>query len=299
MPRDPSPRDAPGLVLAAASATGLGIAIAVSRLAYEGGSNGLTVATARSWLFVPALYVFCRLSGRSVRLPRRDWHHVLGLGVLMSVAFYGNVGAVEFIPVGLAAILFYTFPPMIGLIQAFVVGEAPGAVKSVALAVAFAGIVLMLGVSSGKPDPRGVVLALGAALAIACNTVWVERRMTHVDGVVLTFHMGVVAAVMLSTVAVLTRGMAPPVSASGWTGLCLVAVLQTVSLPLFYMALPRIGPLRAAMVANVQPLVSIACAYLLFAELMSPMQFSGGALVLAAIWLMQRQSRRQPAAPGR
>jgi len=41
------------------------------------------------------------------------------------------------------------------------------------------------------------------------------------------------------------------------------------------------------MFTNAQPLVSITAAYLLFGEVMSPVQLLGGALVLGGIWLMQ------------
>ena len=37
---------------------------------------------------------------------------------------------------------------------------------------------------------------------------------------------------------------------------------------------------------------SIILAYLVFGELMSVAQFAGGSMVLAGIWLMQRQDKR-------
>ena len=71
-----------------------------------------------------------------------------------------------------------------------------------------------------------------------------------------------------------------------------VVALQAVSLPLFYLGLPRIGSLKAGMIANVQPLFSIVLAFLILGELMTPTQLGGAALVLGGIWMMQRADAR-------
>ena len=67
----------------------------------------------------------------------------------------------------------------------------------------------------------------------------------------------------------------------------LVALLQTISLPLFCLALPRVGALKAGMVVNIKPVVSIVAAYLMFAQVMTLVELAGGAMVLLGIWMMQ------------
>ena len=71
---------------------------------------------------------------------------------------------------------------------------------------------------------------------------------------------------------------------------------QTVSVTLYFVAIARIGSLKTAVVSNIQPLVSILFAIVLFGEFLSPVQFLGGCLVLSGIVLMQRYDSRQ--APG-
>ena len=291
--KQPNPNDGLGLFLAVTSSLGLGLAMVMSRYAYDGGANGLALGTARAIFFVPVLYAFCRLTGRSLKLSRSDWRQCALLGIFMATGFYGHVGAIEFIPVGLAAVLFFTFPPMIGILQAVVAKEPPGLGKTIALVVAFMGLTLMLGFSFESAEPRGIVLALGAALCIAWNTFWTARRVPHIDGVVSVFHMGVVAMLILLTVSLFTGKALLPATGVGWTGLIVVALLQTISLPLFYLALPRIGSLKAGMMGNVQPLISIVLAFLLFGELMSVAQFAGGAMVLFGVWLMQQIDTRR------
>ena len=296
MRNEPRPRyrrltdanDRLGLAFAVSGAFGLGLAMVLSRFAYDAGANGLALGTARAVFIVPALYLFCRLTRRSLRLPRGDWLHCAGLGVFTAMGFYGHIGAIEYIPVGLAAILFFTFPPIIGVLQATVAKEPPELAKSLALAIAFGGIALMLGVSLDSADPRGIILALVSGACVGWNTFWTARRVPHVDGVVAVFHMGTVAFVILVAIALVSGEARLPEGGVGWAGLAAVVALQALSLPLFYLALPRIGSLKAGMIANVQPLISITLAFLILGELMTPAQFVGGTLVLTGVLMMQR-----------
>lgn len=283
-----NPNDRIGLVLVVSSALGLGLAMAVSRFAYDDGANGLALGTARAFFFVPALFLFCRLTGRALGVSFNQWCHTLGLGFLMGFGFYGHVGAIEFIPVGLAAILFFTFPPVIAIIQAVLNRKFPGLGQLAALLVSFSGLALMLGVSFEAAAPQGIMLALGASLCVAWNTVWTTRKLSHLDGAVVVFHMGVVAAAVLGAICLVTGYAELPATSTGWMGLVLVALLQTISLPLFYLALPKVGALKAAMVVNIQPVVSIVAAFVLFAEVMSPIELVGGSMVIMGIWMMQR-----------
>lgn len=290
-----NPNDGLGLVLAITAASGLGLAVAVSRLAYEGGTNGLTVAMTRGVLLVIGLFCFCRLTGRKLRMPLRDHMHCLGLGVLMALMFYGNVGSVEFISVGLAALLFYTFPPIVAAIQLIIIREPVPLAKIAAIAMAFVGLAIMLGASLSNSNPLGVTLALGAAVAAAWNSVWMMRKLKHRDPLVLTFNMAIIAALLLCLITIGSDQVQAPDRPVGWLGLVLVVVLQASSIPLYFLAIARIGALKSAMVSNVQPVVSIITAYVLYRELLSPPQFVGGAMVLGAVWLMQRidHKRRQ------
>ncbi len=287
----PDPNDRLGLLFAIAAAVGLGMAVAVAQFAYLGGSNGLTVATARALLFVPVLALFCRATGRSLKVHRSDLMRLTLLGSLMAMAFYGNIGAVEYIPVGLTAILFFTFPPLIALFESVLARKVPPALKCAALGIAFAGLVVMLGVSADEVDIRGVVLALGAAIAVATNTVWVGRRFRHLDGVVLSLYMGVFAAVLLVVVLLVSGTLLLPSMPIGWVGLIGVACLQTLCLPLYYLSVPRIGAIKTGMFGNVQPVVSIVAAFVFFGEWMTPLQILGAMLVLIGVWIMQRSDR--------
>ena len=290
--RLPDPTDKVGMALAGASTMALGLAVAMARYAYDGGANGLAVATSRVTVSVVGLVLFCLLTRRRLWPGKRTWLHCMGLGVLATGMTYGNVASVEFISVGLAALLFYTFPPMVALGEALLARRWPAWPKLLAVTIAFAGLAAMLGVSLGASDGRGIGLALLAAVCCAANGIWLARTLTNADPFVISLHMTIAASVVLLAACAVTGAARLPVTGSGWGGLVGVVVLQGVALPIYFMAIMRVGALKCATIANVQPVTSIIAAYFLFAEMLSSVQFAGGALVVFGIWLMQRHDRQ-------
>ena len=148
-----------------------------------------------------------------------------------------------------------------------------------------------MGVSLNVVDLRGVALALGAGMAAAWNAVWLVRRMGQYDTMVVTTHMALVAAAVLLALCLGFGGIAWPRTSPGWGGLTAVVLLQATSVPIYFLALSYVGAFKSAMLTNAQPLVSITAAYLLFGEIMTPVQLLGGAMVLGGIWLMQFSGR--------
>jgi drug/metabolite transporter (DMT)-like permease len=205
---------------------------------------------------------------------------------------YGLIGAVEYIPVGLTILVFFTFPPIIAAINFFVLRDSVTGPKVAAVAIAFLGLVLMLGVSVQSVDLRGVGLALMAAIATAWHAVWLGRKLTHVDGVVVMFYMSVVATVILFGACVGGGFVQWPTTDLGWIGLAGVIVLQGTSVNLYYQVILWVGALKSSIITNIQPLAAILAAWILFDEVLTPLQFLGGALVLGGILYMQWSEAR-------
>ncbi|MSP68574.1 MAG: DMT family transporter [Alphaproteobacteria bacterium] len=273
--------------MALAAAALMGLAIPLARFAYEGGSNSLTVATIRAWVWVVGLGAYVLWCRVPIGLTARERWHTVGLGGLLAIVFYGIIGAVEFISVALTNLLFYTFPSIIALELALVGRGRVGAVRLGTIIAAFAGLLLMLQVSLAEIDGRGVALALAAAVAVATNAVWLNEALPGRDPVVLMLHMGSVAAVLLLVLLVGVGRPVLPVTPLGWVGTLGVAFCQSVGMLLYYLAIPRVGPLRVGMALNVQPVISILAAYAWFGETLTPVQFLGGILVLGSVWVMQ------------
>ena len=71
------------------------------------------------------------------------------------------------------------------------------------------------------------------------------------------------------------------------------ALVQAVSIPRFYVALPLIGPERSGAMNNLQPVATVVVAYFLLGEALQPAQFLGGAMILGGVLLMQTYGRHR------
>ena len=77
------------------------------------------------------------------------------------------------------------------------------------------------------------------------------------------------------------------VSATGYGWLAGIAVVSTVgAVGLFFAGLRRVGPTTASILSTAEPLTTVVLAYLAFGESLSPVQLTGGALVLGAVLLL-------------
>lgn len=241
---------------------------------------------------VIVLGVGLKVSGHRWPLPRRLVPLAIVNGALMAIMTFGNIGAVEFISIGLSALLFFTFPIMIALLVMVFRIEEVRPVKLFAVVLAFLGLAIVLGVSVGNVDWRGPALSLSAAAACAINAVLFARYFKDVNVFVTTFHFSVYALLTLGLIGLFITyspfGEARlPMTLSGWLGAIGVGILQGIGTPMYLYAILKIGALKTGMVTNIQPLVSITQAWGLFGEVLSLFQALGGCLVLTAIAVMQ------------
>jgi drug/metabolite transporter (DMT)-like permease len=77
------------------------------------------------------------------------------------------------------------------------------------------------------------------------------------------------------------------VTATGWGWLLSLAVVSTVvAVSLFFAGLKRVGPTSAAILSTAEPVVTVILAFLVFGELLGPLQLLGGALVIVAVLVL-------------
>jgi len=72
-------------------------------------------------------------------------------------------------------------------------------------------------------------------------------------------------------------------------GLAIVATV--VPRAAFYAGIARVGPSTASILLTVEPALTVLLAAIVLHERLGPLQFLGGALVLAAVLILQARSR--------
>ena len=301
MPCDTDPqadrrRRRTGLLLMIVGMTALGLFPSGARLAYAGGGTPETVAAIRhlfTLLFVVLLVPSDGGGGllRTLAMPRRLLPAAALMGVVLAVYSWAYIAAVSYIPVSLAVLLLYTFPAQVVLMTTLLGMGRVSPVRLFAFALAFAGVALAVGVNGGAPDPRGIALGLLAGFGLALITVLAARMSGMPDRRAATACFALVAALLTGAVVLFGPGFTFPATALSWGGLVFAGAAAGFGVTLYFVALPLLGPVRAALLSNLEPVVATGGAILLLGERPGPAQFAGIALVLGAIALIQFAER--------
>jgi drug/metabolite transporter (DMT)-like permease len=283
-----------GSLMCLGSGAAFGAMAIFGKLAYD---EGATVGTLLSVRFVLAAVLFWGLviaagaSGAARELSRRDVAIGLALGACGYSAQAGCFfAALERIDASLLSLLLYTFPAIVAAAAVALGRERLDARKLTALALASGGLVLVLaGAGTGALDPLGVALGLGAAVVYSTYILTSEGVSRRLRPTLLAAIVCSGAAVSLTVGSALLGELRPAdLTAAGWGWLGCLAIVSTVAaVGLFFAGLRRVGPTTASILATVEPLVTVLLAFLVFGETLGAAQLAGGALVLAAVLVLQ------------
>jgi drug/metabolite transporter (DMT)-like permease len=272
-----------GSSLVLISATAFGLVTTQSRLAYDAGSNPLTVVLVRNVAFAAIFGLFLVVRGRNMRLPRPTLLATFWMAALLLLMSVGYLGAVAYIPVGIAALIYFTFPFYVAILSSLAGREPMTLSKGLALAVAFIGLALTLGPDVESLDWRGVACALAAAVAFGTAIAFGGTVMRQNDAFAINVLTNAWMAVALGIYMVAANGIVLPNTRLGFIGLGGATLCYLVAFTAWFLSLRLVSPIRVAVMFNVEPIVSITAAWLVLDERLAPAQLFGGVLVIAAI----------------
>lgn len=277
-----------GIRFAVGAASIYGLVPNVARLAFIQGVPALesvVVRTATVALLLGALAIYWR-QGFQVPRPARAGLTLQVLATILVSSCY--IAAVQFIPVGVAVLVFFTFPVMIALAAPLVERRSPAPLKVFLALLAFAGLGVALGPAWQGLDGFGLLLA--ALAALGCALQFFSGRMVagHISPAPLAamVHAAVlpfVLAFMLAT----GHGHVQLLS-GGVNGVAIGAVLL-VGLSYcaaYFMQMSSVANAPASTVApyfNIEPVVTTVVAMLLLGEKLTMLHVTGGAMILIAI----------------
>jgi drug/metabolite transporter (DMT)-like permease len=311
-----------GIALVVVSAIAFGSGGLFAMPVYETGVDWLTLM---AWRFAIAgglawLVLLARPGARRAlaALPRRTLLATVGLGVL----YVGNTATyfagIQTVPLGLAALIVYIYPPVVAVLALQFGRPLEGRRAWTALGIAVLGVALAVGGIDAQTAPpvEGLLLVLAAPLVYS---VWIilaarlsgERSDRTGSQAEDGANASAIGAVMLATTgavywaANLVTGhpvLPPDVPAEAWPGIVGVAVVAGfIAVQAFYAGAQRVGAAQASLISTVEPLWTIVAAGVLFGERLAPVQVVGGALILSGVLLAQLPARgasRPGAAPG-
>jgi drug/metabolite transporter (DMT)-like permease len=287
-----------GALLCLVSAAAFGTLGIFGKLASEAGANTATTLLVRFVLAGLVFAVVLLVTGRWAavrRLPRRVVLTGLGLGAfgysLQSGLFFA---AIDRLDVSMVVLILYTYPAFVTL-AAIALGRAQPSLRAgVALSVASAGLVLVLLAGGGGGfEVVGALLALAASLTYTTYILVSDNVIGEIDPFALAFLVLTGASASFTVGGLATGSIELGLSGEAWLWLVLIALVSTVvAVSAFFAGLRRVGPSEAAILSTFEPPVTVVLAFLILGERLTAAQLAGGALVLAAVVLLQLPARR-------
>ncbi len=281
-----------GTGLALVSVVGFALSGPGAKMAYEGGAEPVTLVAIRYLTNVLAVGLMLLVARRGAALPGRIRFGGLLVGGLLAVEAYLFLAGLARVPVSLGVPIFFTFPLQVALLAALFGIERLTSWRVAALAIAFGGLWLMLGRGEMAVDPAGVALCLAAGTVVACTVVGTDRLMAEHPKLPVAFHMMLGGLALAAVGLAVIGGPVLPTGERGLWGLALTCGGFSLGIVLFYLSIGFIGSVRAAMLANLQPIMSVALAVVLVAERPGPVVLAGGGMILCGILLLHYGDRR-------
>ena len=285
----------PALILLAGCFWG-SMGIFVRRLA-DYGFSSIQIVAIRVTL---AALIFCILllikDPSGFRISVKDIPLFLGLGfgsILFFTVCYFT--AITMMPLSTAAILLYTSPIWIMLMSVLFFHEKLTGRKLLALALAFAGCVLVSGVSGEGMTLTGLLVGLGSGIGYGLYSILgtvALRRYSPYTVTTYTFAFAALGAWLICRPADMPAKFASAPNLPGLVFFCFLTALVTAVIPFlaYTLGLRTVEASRAGILATIEPLVATLIGVVVFSEPLTLLSGLGMLLILAAVVLLNRKT---------
>lgn len=227
---------------------------------------------------------------------------LVAVGVLFCYMSWIGFVALDHLDTSLYIVLVYVYPAFVAA-AAPLFGQRIPTATWLAIGVTIVGIALTVPdvfEGSGRGDTFGVVLTLVQAVALATYTMVSSRVVTvRADGLV-TMGWSLVGSWLGMAVLGVAIGVRLPSDGRVVLELIGFAIVPTIiSGACFYQALRFLAPTHVAMLATLEPVLTIAWAVILLDDELRAIQVAGGVLVLVGVVWAQRSAGQVVAAARR
>lgn len=232
---------------------------------------------------------------RLLKIRLKDCWCFVGTGVVSIVFFsYCYFKNVTVSSVAVSSILMYTSPIWVTLLARPIFGEKIGKRKLIALGMAFAGCVLVSGITGGVGmiSAEGLLLGLGSGIGYGLYSIFgriaLEKGYHPMTVSTYTFLFACVGVLPFIRPMVIWEKMSVAPGLWGWA-LCMVLFSTCMSFTLYTVGLKYMEAGRAAVLATLEPIVTTLVGTLVYRESLSLIMVLGIGLVLTASVLISRK----------
>lgn len=289
------PQRWPGLALALCGSIAFSGKAVIVKLAYRHGVDPVTLIMYRMLFAGPLFALMAWWAGRGkAPLTRRELVALVGLGFsgyyLASLLDFMGLALVS---ASLERLILYLNPTIVLGLSALFLGKKVSRTQGLALAVSYAGVVLVFGQElklEGEGVFAGAALVFGSAVSYAVYLVlsgeWVQRlgsmRLAGWAGCVAS---GFCIGHFLITQPLSAALVPEPVL---WLSLLNATACTVAPVWMVMMAIERIGPGLTSQAGMIGPMSTIAMGVVFLHEPFTLGLMAGTVLVLTGVWLLAR-----------
>jgi drug/metabolite transporter (DMT)-like permease len=284
-----------GLAMAAAGAVAFSGKAIIVKLAYRHGVDAVTLLMYRMLFALPLFVALAWWAGRGrPPLARRDLGIVAGLGFSgYYLASFLDFAGLQYISASLERLILYLNPTLVLGLGALLFGRRVTAQQLAALAVSYAGVLLVFGHElrfSGRETLIGAALVFASALSYAVYLVYSGEHVRRLGALRLTGWATSVACGLCIAQFLLLRPLQAAVVAPEVIGLSLLNATLCTFAPviLVMLAIERIGATLTAQTGMIGPLSTLLLGVALLGEPFNTWIAAGTVLVLAGVTLLAR-----------
>jgi drug/metabolite transporter (DMT)-like permease len=274
--------------------------ITVTKYMFQHGWKPLAYGTIRYFMAIVLFWGFTYYRERSFRIARGDVWLVLLAALMIFLNQLAFVYSIKLAHASTVALLLGTTPIFIGLISLALRLERLAKAFWIGAAITFGGVAL-IAVANGSVGSslHGTLIAIATALTWAFYTVTIAplmRRYSPFRISALVLGVGWIPLAIAGAQQTLDQGFH-----FGWRtwlgfGYAVVGPLFLTNI-LWFTAIDRVGPSRAALFANLQPFFAVLFALVLLGEHLNRWEIVGGIGIGAGI-VLERMRRTPPEPPG-
>jgi drug/metabolite transporter (DMT)-like permease len=200
---------------------------------------------------------------------------------------------------GLAAILNAATPFFAAIFaHRFLTAERLTRLRAAGLALGFAGVIVVIGPGLLRVASQGTRGQLAVVLASACygaGAVYLRRRLLDVDSTVLAGLQSAIAFALITPLLLSVEGLPPFADMTRRVIIAMLALALLSSgfaIMIYYWLLSHLHAAQAALVTYLVPVTAVFWGWLVLRETVSPAVIPGVALIMAGIYLVNRQPRQ-------
>jgi len=279
-----------GILYIVLSSVSFGVMPILAKLAYNQGATTYSVLFLR-FIFAVFMILYYLIKNKiSLKLTKRQVVLVISLGIF---GYSGTAGslflAYNYISVGLATMILYTYPIIVSLLSYFIYKEKLYTKKVVCFILSLIGLYALIGVDNvSLINTKGLVLAAMAAvfyslyvIGSSCNDI------KKLNSFVMTFYISVVSAITMGIAGITTNTLSFNLTFYSLVCILLLAFISTVvALMAFLQGVKIIGPSKASILSTLEPIVSLVLGYIILNQGINFQQIIGSILIISAVLLL-------------